>query len=266
MEPNNNMQNDNVSEPRPVRAPGFANSESASGGGAPIGATPVNGGNDVVFQDKTKKSHGMLYGMILLAILAAGGIGFGVWAMMDGNSRVAKKDEQIASLNSQLAEKSQEQTEVESDTTIIDEEKEGDKEIIVDSNSKWDSFSKGLKGHSLAVNGNYRYRDDLGLGTRGVIATKTAEGHLTIKEQGNEVAILEMDNVLAMYFFSVGNGGIPYYYIVGFDGSVSRIDISESSSRQLEKVGDYNKIATILTSSDLSVILVDIDGNTYESY
>ena len=118
MEPNNNIQNNNTSEPRPVRAPGFANG-NANGGDAADGVTPVNGGNDVVFQDKSKKSHGMLYGMILLAILAAGGIGFGVWAMLDGNSRAQKKDEQISQLQSQLAEKSE--VVVDDDTTVVDD-------------------------------------------------------------------------------------------------------------------------------------------------
>ena len=124
MEPNNNMQNDNMSEPRPVKVPGFANSGSASGGDASGGATPANGGNDVVFQDKPKKNHSMLYGMILLAILAAGGIGFGVWAMMDGNSRAQKKDEQISQLQSQLAEKSE--VVVDDDTTVVDDTSVGE--------------------------------------------------------------------------------------------------------------------------------------------
>ena len=118
METNNNMQNDNVSGPRPVRAPGFANGGVGGGDTADV-VTPVNGGNDVVFQDKPKKSHGMFYGMILLAILAAGGIGFGVWAMMDGNSRAQKKDEQISQLQSQLAEKSE--VVVDDDTTVVDD-------------------------------------------------------------------------------------------------------------------------------------------------
>ena len=119
MDSNNNMQNDNMSEPRPVRAPGFANREVA-GGDTSGRVMPVSGGNDVVFQDKPKKNHGMLYGMILLAILAAGGIGFGVWAMMDGNSRAQKKDEQILQLQSQLAEKSE--VVIEDDTTVVDDE------------------------------------------------------------------------------------------------------------------------------------------------
>ena len=111
MEPNMNNSNNNNTRVRPVRAPGFANrdagdGDTADGGNASAGAAPVNGGNDAVFQDRPKKSHGMLYSMILLAILAAGGIGFGVWAMLDGNSRAQKKDEQISQLQSQLAEKS----------------------------------------------------------------------------------------------------------------------------------------------------------------
>ena len=114
-----NNANDGASEPRPVRAPGFANREVA-GGDTSGRVMPVSGGNDVVLQDKPKKSHGVLYGMILLAILAAGGIGFGVWAMMDGNAQVAKKDEQITDLNRQLAEKSQ--TVVGDDTTAVDAE------------------------------------------------------------------------------------------------------------------------------------------------
>ena len=119
MEPNMNNTNNNNSRVRPVRAPGFANGGVGGGDTADV-VTPVNGGNDVVFQDKPKKNHGMLYGMILLAILAAGGIGFGVWAMMDGNSRVAKKDEQITDLNSQLAEATQSVMEV--GTTVVDVE------------------------------------------------------------------------------------------------------------------------------------------------
>ena len=75
-------------------------------------------GSDVVFQDKPKKNMGMILTIVLLVLLAAGGIGFGVWAMMDGNSQVAKKDEQIAELREQLAEKG---SVVVDDTTITND-------------------------------------------------------------------------------------------------------------------------------------------------
>ena len=74
--------------------------------------------SDVVFQDKPKKNMGVILTIVLLALLTAGGIGFGVWAMMDGNSQVAKKDEQIADLWGQLAEKG---SVVVDDTTITND-------------------------------------------------------------------------------------------------------------------------------------------------
>ena len=67
-------------------------------------STPVNPGGDVVFKDKSQKSKGMIVGMIVLALLAIGGVGFGVWAYLDGNARVAEKDEQIASMGKGTAE------------------------------------------------------------------------------------------------------------------------------------------------------------------
>lgn len=54
-----------------------------------------------------KKSNGMLLGLILCLLLAAGGIGFGVWAMMDGNTQKENSEKQISDLkaqNSKLSE------------------------------------------------------------------------------------------------------------------------------------------------------------------
>ena len=75
---------------------------------------PQNINDEIVFRDKPEKSHGMLYGMILLAILAAGGIGFGVWAMLDGNAQKAKRDDQIKELNNRISLLEQEKDELES--------------------------------------------------------------------------------------------------------------------------------------------------------
>ena len=55
-----------------------------------------------------KKGKGMLYGMILCAVLAIGGIGFGVWMMMDGNTQKETLNTQISALkqqNNELQEK-----------------------------------------------------------------------------------------------------------------------------------------------------------------
>ncbi len=48
-----------------------------------------------------KSGKGMLYGMIVFMILAIGGIGFGAWAMMDGNTQKANLEKQISDLRAQ---------------------------------------------------------------------------------------------------------------------------------------------------------------------
>lgn len=40
--------------------------------------TPINPGGDIVFNNKPKKNKGMVTGLIILAMLATGGIAFGV--------------------------------------------------------------------------------------------------------------------------------------------------------------------------------------------
>ena len=65
--------------------------------------TPINPGDDLVFRDKPKKNTGMIVGMVVLAILAAGGIGFGVWAYLSGNQKNTELNNKISDLNSQIS-------------------------------------------------------------------------------------------------------------------------------------------------------------------
>lgn len=69
----------------------------------PATNNPVNTGG-VVFQDKPKRNTAMILGMVLLAILAIGGIGFGVWEMMDANSQKEQLNSQINDLKQQISE------------------------------------------------------------------------------------------------------------------------------------------------------------------
>lgn len=82
--------------------------------------TPMNPGGDVVFRDKPKKNKGMIIGMVILALLATGGIGFGVWAFLSGNQKEAKLNDKISDLQSQIAEMP------EVDETVIDVETNSD--------------------------------------------------------------------------------------------------------------------------------------------
>ena len=107
---------------------------------------PQSINDDIVFRDKSEKSHGMLYGMILLAILAAGGIGFGVWAVLDGNAQRAKGDEQIKELNNRIS--------------LLEQEKE-DLESQVESLSTLNS-----NGNTSVSDEDYVYLDELGIKLR----------------------------------------------------------------------------------------------------
>lgn len=62
-----------------------------------------------VFKDDKKKAgRGMVAGLVILAILAIGGVGFGIWAWMDGNARADILNEynnELQAQNNELAEK-----------------------------------------------------------------------------------------------------------------------------------------------------------------
>ena len=54
-----------------------------------------------------KKSNGMLLGLVLCLILAAGGIGFGIFEMLDNGNKSKESSDlsnKIASLNNEIAE------------------------------------------------------------------------------------------------------------------------------------------------------------------
>ncbi len=117
MEPNQIMNNIPSATGAPV-APNVSRVPNMSGTTNASVMTPKPN-NDVVFKDKPKKNIAVILGMVLLGILAVGGIAFGVWAMMDGNSQVAKKDEQIAALKAQI-DSLEEQIEVSSEKSNTD--------------------------------------------------------------------------------------------------------------------------------------------------
>ena len=48
--------------------------------------------------EKKKGGNGMLIGLVLCVIAAVAGIGFGVWAMMDGNNQKNSYEEQISEM------------------------------------------------------------------------------------------------------------------------------------------------------------------------
>ena len=92
---------------------------STSQASSPVEANPP-AKDDAVFTNKPKKNKGMILGMVLLGLLAVGGIGFGIWEMMDGNSQKEQLNSQIDSLKSQISEL-QEKTDENNETEEIEE-------------------------------------------------------------------------------------------------------------------------------------------------
>lgn len=80
------------------------------------------GTGDVVFSNKPKSGKAMIIGMIILTLLATGGIGFGVWAMLDRNAQIEKKNEEIAAQN----DKSTNKTKTENGSTVTTAENEAE--------------------------------------------------------------------------------------------------------------------------------------------
>ena len=89
MEPNNNMGGNN-----PLGGESVISEQVVT---EQVTETPMS---PAVAPEK-KKNNGMLLGLILCLLLAIGGIGFGVWAMMDGNSQKDALNNQINTLKQQ---------------------------------------------------------------------------------------------------------------------------------------------------------------------
>lgn len=65
---------------------------------------PAFGNGGSVVEGKGGKKTGWILAVVFLLIVAAGGIGFGVWAWMDGNAQKDALNEQISALKQQNSE------------------------------------------------------------------------------------------------------------------------------------------------------------------
>ena len=103
MDPNNVV---GAPSAQPQPAPTVAATISAELAATPEPAKPEN--PMAAAEPEKKSSKGGIIAAILFAIIAAGGVGFGVWAMMDGNTQKDQLNSQIDALkrtNSELMEK-----------------------------------------------------------------------------------------------------------------------------------------------------------------
>lgn len=105
MQPNGNMPGaaQPASPVRPVAPVGptkLVNPAAPVKPAAPAGGPTFDNGPSVV-DGKGSKKTGWILAVVFLLIVAAGGVGFGVWAMMDGNAQKAALNSQISALKQQ---------------------------------------------------------------------------------------------------------------------------------------------------------------------
>ncbi len=203
---------------------------------------------------KQRNGNGLKIATIIASIIAVCGIGFGVYGMMQG----FKKDGQISDLKIQIKNLEKAATIGLSETT-----KPSESTTMTDI---YENFANNLsKNNSVTVFGYYYHwtgSDNI----KRTVASKIENSHLTITDMDNgNVVIAEADGIISAYFVEVGNGGVPYMYLIKKDGSVARIDISENGARTIENLDGYGKIVSIFSGGDLYAHLIDINGNVYKN-
>ncbi len=208
-----------------------------------------------------KSAPSSLIPIIICAVLALGGIGFGIYGMISSSH----KSSEISSLQEQLTQQEPAPTKPEIETTTPETPKE---EITTpETPDPYAVFASNLaKNYHGTVLGQYYHWT----GSDNVEYTMSADvdenNHLQIIDlNNNQQIIAEADNIISVYFVKLGNGGVPYFYMISKNGQVSRLDISDTSSHTIENLNDYTNIVAVMQGGDLRAWLIDIDGNIYKS-
>ncbi len=207
-----------------------------------------------VVDNKRKSGNGLRIATAIACIVAVCGIGFGIYGMMQS----AQKDNQISNLNSQIKDL-EESMAIEPSENVESSEPT----IIADI---YENFANNLsKNNSVTVFGYY-YHWTGSDNVKRTVVSRIENSHLTVTDIDNgDTVIAETDGIIGAYYVEIGNGGVPYMYLIKKDGSVARIDISENGTRTIEDLDGYEKIVSIIGGGDLYAHLVDINGNVYKN-
>lgn len=215
-----------------------------------------------VVEDKQKSGKGLKIATVIACVVAFCGIGFGVFGMMQSS----QKDSQISDLKVQIKEEDGTITTIE--TPKIETNANGGTTVtimdtVVDG---YKNFADNLaKNYAATVFGYYHHWTGSDNEKR-TVAARVENSHLTILDIDNGSAVIaEADGIISAYYVEIGNGGVPYMYLIKKDGSVARIDISENGTRAIEDLDGYEKIVSIFSGGDLYAHLIDINGNVYKN-
>ncbi|MBR5939070.1 hypothetical protein IKZ77_00775 [Candidatus Saccharibacteria bacterium] len=214
--------------------------------------------------DSSKQSNGkgLKIATAIASVVAVCGIGFGVYGMIQGS----QKDNQISDLKVQIKEDDGTITTIET-PEIETNTSDGTTVTITDTFvDGYKNFADNLAKNYAATVFGYYYHWTGSDNVKRTVAARVENSHLTITDiDGGSVVIAEADGIISAYFVEIGNGGVPYIYLVKKDGSVARIDISENGSRTIENLDGYEKIVSIFGGGDLYAHLIDINGNVYKN-
>lgn len=120
--------------------------------------------NDVVVDgtsEKKKSGNGMLIGMILCVILAVGGIGFGVWAIIDGNAKKNDLVTEISALKDQINESNEKNEQLPYQYENNESSDVDDGTVLYDSNSVFEvkEWALSIRLPENISNIEYKYSD-----------------------------------------------------------------------------------------------------------
>lgn len=216
----------------------------------------------VIDSGKQSNGKGLKIATAIASVVAVCGIGFGVYGMIQSS----QKDSQISDLKVQIKEDDGTITTIETpeiETNTSDGTTVTITDTVVDG---YKNFADNLAKNYAATVFGYYYHWTGSDNVKRTVAARVENSHLTITDiDGGSVVIAEADGIISAYFVEIGNGGVPYIYLVKKDGSVARIDISENGSRTIENLDGYEKIVSIFGGGDLYAHLIDINGNVYKN-
>ena len=201
-----------------------------------------------VVENKQKSGNGLKIATAIACIVAVCGIGFGVYGMIQS----FQKDNQISNLNTQIKDLKESIAIEPSESTIPAD--------------IYENFADNLAKNNAATVFGYYYHWTSSDNIKRTVASRIENSHLTVTDIDNgDTVIAEADGIISAYYVEIGNGGVPYMYLIKKDGSVARIDISENGTRTIEDLDGYEKIVSIFGGGDLYAHLIDINGNVYKN-
>ncbi len=226
-----------------------------------------------------KKTNGMKYGIIVCALLAVAGIGFGVYGMLrkpeekadqaantetEAETELADLRQKYAALQKYIKDLEASGTEIPQDISNM--------EI-----SSWETYVQNIKkkgGARANIFGNMTGGNGCGYETYSMPTASAfidATGHLAIKahDGGRDSqweTILEADGFLSAFYVTRGNGGTPSFILINEQGETFVIDIDKGhldQKKELTPLSQYKNIVSAISGGDLYAHLTDIEGNIF---